>query len=192
MLSLDKGNASVSKIIDANIPDAKAKGQIEPPFPIRRFLKSQNLLFKDTGFNIDFISSASSAATLFSVLEKEKVDGVIAFDKSLYEEIQTKWEKGHSRLETLRKLESAIDNKQILFAFNDQNLQNIFTANNWSSSLWDARANGEEVINDFFGINEANLSKNKNSQLLKRKVTYDTKLAEDGKFTSVATLNYTI
>jgi hypothetical protein len=191
MLSLDKGNASVSKIIDANIPDAKAKGQIEPPFPIRRFLKSQNLLFKDTGFNIDFISSASSAATLFSVLEKEKVDGVIAFDKSLYEEIQTKWEKGHSRLETLRKLESAIDNKQILFAFNDQNLQNIFTANNWSSSLWDARANGEEVINDFFGINEANLSKNKNSQLLKRKVTYDTKLAEDGKFTSVATLNYT-
>jgi len=191
ILSLDKGKLLPFEIKDASIPDAKARGQVEPPFPIRRYLKSSNLLFKDSNFNIDFTESASSSAVLLSVLEEEKVDGVIALDKSLYGEISEELKKDQpSYKKILSAIEEGIDKKQILFAFNDQNLQNIFTVNSWSSSLWDGRTDSSTVANDFLGISEANLSKNKINEKIKRSVDHDIKLSKEGDLTSVLTINY--
>lgn len=190
VISMDKGNISNIELKDSTIPDAKAKGQVEPPFPIRRYLKSQNLKFADTSFNIDFINSASASATLLAVLENEKVDGVIAIDKSLYDELDEDWRSNKSRIKVLRKVEQAIEEKQILFAMNDQNIQNVFTANNWSSSLWDPRENHQTLINDYLGVNEANLSKNKNSQRIKRKISYNVTVSKEEDAQSSLTLSY--
>lgn len=191
LLTLDKGKLLPFEIKDASFLDSKIKGQVEPPFPIRRYLKSSNFSFKDSNFNVEFTQSASTSAILLSVLEEEKVDGVIALDKSLYDEISEELKKEKiSYKKVLSKIEERINKKQILFAFNDQNLQNIFTANNWSSALWDVRIDSKTTINDFLGVSEANLSKSKINKNISRNVSQSVKLDEDGNLSSTLVINY--
>lgn len=190
LLTIDKGKSLVSEIKDAEGPDSKSRGIVEPSFPIRRYLGSNNLEFKDTGFDIDFPKSASNSALLLSVLEGEVVDGVIALDKSLFLKIEEELEKESSSYITLlRTIEEAINRKEILFAFNDSNIQNIFTANSWSSSLWDTRVEEETVVNDFLGVVEANLG-NKINANVSRTVSQNVNLAEDGTVSAEVKINY--
>lgn len=190
VLTLDKVNLLPFELKDSALPDAKAKGQVEPPYPLRRYLNSTSLLFKDSSFNVDFANSASSSAVLLSVLENEKVDGVVALDKGLYEKLSEDFKRNASYKNFLEDIEEGIIRKQILFAFNDQNLQNIFTANGWSSALWDARPETGAGFNDFLGINEANLSRNKIGKSIKRNIAHDVKISEEGVLTSVLTISY--
>lgn len=191
LLTLDKGKLLPFEIKDASFLDSKIKGQVEPPHPLRRYLKSSNFSFKDSNFNVEFTQSAEASAILLSVLEEEKVDGAVALDKSLYDEISEELKKEKiSYKKVLSKIEEGINKKQILFAFNDQNLQNIFTANNWSSALWDVRIDSKTTVNDFLGVSEANLSKSKINKNISRNVSQNVKLDENGNLSSTLVINY--
>ncbi len=86
-------------------------------------------------------------------------------------------------------ISDALLQKHLLFVFNDS-LQNIFTVNGWSSSLWDERKESVETINDFLGINEANLGMNNINDYIKRQVLQKVTMAGDGTISEELNINY--
>lgn len=86
-------------------------------------------------------------------------------------------------------ISDALSQKNLLFAFSD-NLQNIFTVNGWSSSLWDERRSNEESVNDFVGINEANLGMNKINNFIKRFVFQKVAIDDSGNILEELIINY--
>jgi hypothetical protein len=85
-------------------------------------------------------------------------------------------------------ISDALTQKHLLFAFKDE--QNIFTVNGWSSSLWDERGDSEESINDFVGINEANLGENKINNFIKKQVLQNVTIGDSGSISEDLTINY--
>lgn len=103
------------------------------------------------------------------------------FLRSLYEAVRTHLEqkKETSYLKVAKAIEESLLEKHLLFAFNDSSIQGLFTANNWSSTLWDGRKEGQNQVLDFFAVNEANIGVNKANYFVTRslgqKVTIDNK-----------------
>lgn len=90
----------------------------------------------------------------------------------------------------LKALRDSLKEKHLLFAFRDKSLQNIFTLNNWSSSLLDKRSQEEGTVLDFFGISEANLGVNKANAFIKRSVSQKMTLNGEGTISGELTLFY--
>lgn len=80
--------------------------------------------------------------------------------------------------------------KHILFAFNDVNIQSAFEINGWSSALFDDRKNDKGIINDFIGINEANLGANKVNYFISRSISQNVSIANDGTVSQNLTIAY--
>lgn len=114
------------------------------------------------------------------------------FLRSLAKAIQEKLgaQKDLPYLSIFKILIKSIEEKHVLFAHNNKNIQNLFTANRWSSSLWDSRAEGDGVVNDYIGISEANIGVNKANYFIERSLSYDASINEDGSVSSKATVVY--
>ena len=106
--------------------------------------------------------------------------------KSIEQSLRSK--KGISYMLLAEGIGLSIKEKHLLFAFQDTSVQNIFTANGWSSSLWDQRVNGENLINDYLGIVEANLGMNKVNYFVSRSVSKKLIIFDDGRVSSKITV----
>jgi hypothetical protein len=84
----------------------------------------------------------------------------------------------------------SIQEKHFLLGFPDTGMQKLFSVNGLSSSLSDSRPAKEGTINDFFGINEANLGQNKSNAYLNRSVTHSVILNTTGTASETATISY--
>jgi hypothetical protein len=84
----------------------------------------------------------------------------------------------------------SMEQKDLLFAFDKGSIQNIFTVNGWSSSLWDSRQENKSQINDWFGVNEANIGVNKVNYFVKRSMEQEINISEQGQVSGVATISY--
>lgn len=98
--------------------------------------------------------------------------------------------KNLSYLKMLEVITNSISEKHLLFAFSDPNIQNVFTINNLSSSLWDNRENNQDVINDFLGVSEANLGVNKANYFIKRKISQNTTIDQEGNILGKLVIDY--
>ncbi len=85
---------------------------------------------------------------------------------------------------------NSISEKHLLFAFPNPSTQNIFTANGWSSSLWDSREKENNKINDYLGISEANLGKNKINKFVSRSALKKLVVSANGKVSSELTISF--
>jgi hypothetical protein len=85
-------------------------------------------------------------------------------------------------------ISDSLEQKHLLLNFKDE--QNIFTVNGWSSSLWDEREKGKEFVNDFLGINEANLGLNKVNYFVSRQLFQKVAIGRDGVISEELTINY--
>jgi len=233
LLTFDDGKMVDFSIHDVYDADGQLRGHVEPPYPIRRYLKLPHLYLRDSNFDVDFAKGASTSAILLNAETGQMVDGVIGIDVSfvknileaigpvyvsdyketvtssnLYELTQSHAEKNFfpgSRqkkdflrslfvamqlrlsannslpyLEIAKSIDEAITQKHFLFAFGDKNLQDLFTVNKWSSALWDERRENPSSINDFLGINEANIGVNKANYFVKRNVIHNVMIDENG------------
>src|SRR5205823_13406788 len=82
--------------------------------------------------------------------------------------------------ELVHRLIQGILEKHLLFALSDVTSQNILTANNLSSSLWDPRAETPGVINDFMGIVDANIGANNTNYFIKRNMKQSISIDGEG------------
>ncbi len=113
------------------------------------------------------------------------------FLRALFESIQTSFGNGKSNYGLLAK--SFLQNlteKHLLFSFSDTKVQDPFTTSNLSASLWDPRGIKENIINDFTGINEANIGIDKANYFLKRSVIQQVVMGGDGKITGNIVISY--
>ncbi len=111
------------------------------------------------------------------------------FLKSLYETIVPKIAGGKmSYLLIAQAISDSLEQKHLMFAFDEW--QNIFTVNGWSSSLWDERKDSKESINDFVGINEANLGANKINNFIYSDIFQEAIIGDDGSVFSETTIKY--
>ncbi len=111
---------------------------------------------------------------------------------SLYNSILSKFtqEKEISYFKLLSGIVKSVEEKHLLFAFSNPSIQNLFTVNGWSSSLWDERKDAPQVINDFIGINESNFGANKVNYFISRSVSQRVEITNEGKIIEEITLSY--
>jgi hypothetical protein len=104
------------------------------------------------------------------------------FLRSFYNSLSTTLNdnKKISYLSLLNVLAKSIYEKHVIFAFNNPNQQAIFSVNGWSSSLTDDRKEENGNINDFIGVNEANLGANKVNYFITRSLSQKVNISEDG------------
>lgn len=114
------------------------------------------------------------------------------FLRSLFLAIKLQMETGRniSYIRIANALAQGMQEKHILFAFSDTNVQSLFTVNGFSSSLWDRRGEAEDRINDFFGVNEANFGVNKTNYFLHRKIEQAVAIDGGGEIRNTITLRY--
>lgn len=114
------------------------------------------------------------------------------FLRSVFNAMKTKLEtdKKLPYVALAKALRSAILQKHLLFAFANPSFQNLFTVQGMSGSLWDEREDDPQIINDFLGINEANVGVNKANYFVKRTISQVVGLDSDGTVTERVTLSY--
>ncbi len=89
-----------------------------------------------------------------------------------------------------RQIGNLISEKHLLFAFPNPSTQNIFTANGWSSSLWDNREKENNKINDYLGVSEGNLGKNKINKFVSRSISKKVSVSDSGKISSELSISF--
>ncbi|SRR6266568_3036436 len=85
---------------------------------------------------------------------------------------------------------TSVAQKDLLFALSDSSVQNVFTVNDLSSSLWDGRTAQKNTAYDFFGIVDANVGANKANYYVKRTITQSTSLNDLGELQTTADVTY--
>lgn len=83
-----------------------------------------------------------------------------------------------------------IGEKHILFAFSNPSLQDLFTANGFSSSFWDARKEEKGRVNDYFNLSEANLGINKVNYYIDRKISQQVTVDNSGSILEKTIIDY--
>ncbi len=96
--------------------------------------------------------------------------------------------ENRSMTKTAEEIGRLIKEKHIIFAMQNPSLQNVFTANGWSSAIWDNR--GEEQINDYLAISETNVGKNKVNTSISRSVVKKVSFNPSGKIKSSVSVSY--
>ena len=86
---------------------------------------------------------------------------------------------------------TALQQKDIAVAFSDPGVQNVFTVNDLSSSLWDGRAVEKNTAYDYFGIVDANVGVNKANYYIKRSIGQSTSLSNIGELQTTVDVTYT-
>ncbi|MBP9719127.1 MAG: DUF4012 domain-containing protein [Candidatus Levybacteria bacterium] len=114
------------------------------------------------------------------------------FLRSLFAALQLKLadQKQLPYLSLANVVTKSILEKHIVFAFPDVGLQQLFSANNLSSSLTDSREKKEHQYNDFFGISETNIGANKANAFVYRKVEQRVALDDVGSIKNTVTIRY--
>lgn len=160
--------------------------------------KATGVIGVDLGFIENILSAIGSVqiadyketvidSNLYELVQKHSEKDFLI---SLYKEIQIKISDGNiSYPELLEAVSKSISQKHLLFAFNND-LQNIFTVNGWSSSLWDERKDREESVNDFLGISEANLGGNIVNYFISRNLSQEVTVGDNGDISSELVISY--
>ena len=114
------------------------------------------------------------------------------FLRAVFTAMQGKLAKTHSlSLSTALPLLEAVRDKHMVFGFADPSLQEVFSVNGFSSSLWDGRKPSDNTILDFTGMNEANLGINKANYFLKRQEAQAMTIDSSGSISGQLTVTYT-
>lgn len=80
--------------------------------------------------------------------------------------------------------------KHLLFSFNNEAIQQVFTLNNWAGNIL-TMPQKEGQFSDFRMITEANLGVNKANYAVKRKIHDEIVINDDGSMTGALTIQYT-
>ena len=108
--------------------------------------------------------------------------------KSISQTLGGKTDKPYFSL--TQEIGKSIKEKHLIFAFQKSSFQNIFTANDWSSSLWDDRQKQVNKINDFIGLSEANLGKNEVNYYVSRSISKRLLISNHGNVSSKLTIGF--
>ncbi|HSX09269.1 MAG TPA: DUF4012 domain-containing protein [Candidatus Saccharimonadales bacterium] len=84
----------------------------------------------------------------------------------------------------------SLQQKDLLLAFSDQGVQNDFTVNDLSSSLWDGRSFQKNTLYDISGVVDANIGTNKVNYYVKRSLSQTTAIDDTGAMRTTISVTY--
>ncbi len=176
-----KGASSISNFLFAETGE-KASGVIAIDLS---FVK--NILNAIGPVYVDSYKETVGENNLFELGKKHKEKD---FLQSLYRAMQTKISSGDiPYVAFIRAISDSLIQKHLMFAFNDS-FQNVFTVNGWSSALWDKRKEDIASVNDFLGINEANLGANKVNYYVFRNISQKVIIGDKGNISEELDISY--
>ena len=135
-------------------------------------------MLTETNSEKNFFPGSTQKKDFLSSLMDALMNKVTASGKLPYEKI-------------INVLLSSVQQKDLLFAFQDPSIQNIFTVNDMSSSLWDGRNYQHNTAFDYLGVVDANLGVNKTNYYVKRSITQSTSLDDIGELQTTVDVAYT-
>jgi hypothetical protein len=114
------------------------------------------------------------------------------FLTSFYNALQAKisGQKNLSYLSFAKALINSINEKHVLFAFNNANEQAAFTVNGWSSSLVQNSLLSSSTVTDFVGMSEANLGGNKVNYYVSRSLSQAVNIKSDKTISETLTASF--
>jgi hypothetical protein len=118
----------------------------------------------------------------------QKKDFLTSFYNAFENTLITK--KNLSYLAFAQGLIQSINEKHVLFAFNNAGEQAAFAVNGWSSSLTQADVNDNSIVNDFMGISEANLGGNKVNYFITRSISQAVQIKSDQSVNETLTISF--
>ncbi len=93
--------------------------------------------------------------------------------QSLFNELMSKISNKDGLIKVARLIPILAHEKQILFAFNENSVQSIFSAQNLGGEYNDYSTITQNTLNDFLGVNEANIGVNKANIGVTRSTIYN-------------------
>jgi hypothetical protein len=84
----------------------------------------------------------------------------------------------------------SLKGKHMMFMFSDSGVQEAFTVNNLSATLWDARTPVSDTFLDYLGVVDANIGTNKVNYYLKRSVQQNATITTKGDLQNAVTVTY--
>lgn len=87
LVSLTSGKIDEIIVQDVYSADGQLKGHVEPPNPIKKYLKEANWFLRDSNWDPDFPSSAEKAKWFLDKEIDVQVDGVISLDLNIINDI---------------------------------------------------------------------------------------------------------
>lgn len=135
-----------------------------------------------------FLLTEKHAEKNFFAGSTQKKDFLNAFFLAFQNKL---FEKKSSPFLLSEALLSSLSEKHVLIAVADPSIQNVFTVNGFSSTLWDGRRKEENALFDFLGFNEANLGVNKTNYFISRTVAQNVTISPTGTVSAKLTLSYT-
>lgn len=184
----------------------------DPDF-VRSAIKSSEIFSLSTKEDIDGVVGMDLifAKNLLSIFDNQNVSGQLITSKNIYQKSYEELKKPSNEymftlansieknirsqdeipvLSLIDALGKSINDKNLIFAFKNPEIQNIFSANGWSSSLYDNRKNTKNLINDYFGISESNLGSESNNSFISRSLSKKIIVLDSGKITSRVSIVY--
>ena len=212
LLTLGNGKITDFTVYNAYDLDKNLKGHVEPPYALRRHLASVHWHLMDASYNPDFRGVAESSAFFLDLETGKKVDGVISVGSKIIakllgkeeENIKIKLSDKNYLAETALSLKKNFKGqnlpkfilseefvntllaKDVILFFNDQSIENVFLAGNYSSSIAENQTSSQNQINDFTGIIETDIP---NASSIGKEVEEKIEISENGEVKSTVTLN---
>jgi len=87
ILTFDQGKLIDFEVQDVYVADGQLKGHVEPPEDLKKYLGEAGWFLRDSNWDIDFPSSGSKAAWFFEKETGRVVDGVLAVNLFVVQEI---------------------------------------------------------------------------------------------------------
>ena len=159
----------------------------------------KNLLAATGPVNVDDYKEQVSTDNFYVLTQKHAEDNFFPgstqkkdFLRSLLNSLLIKLsdKRSVSYLQVAKQIEKSIKEKHLLFVFENSSIQKSFSVNNLSGAALDNRPKGENAINDYFGVIDANIGANKSNYYLTRSISQEVAIADGGGVSAKATLNY--
>ncbi len=179
----------VNSAIDAsNIYQIISENEIDGIIDLNLGFLNKLLALPNTNFN--YSNKKISNDNFLEYAANDKSPSKLNFYKELFLSLSMNFNNNTPYSSLSEIVGGSIEEKEILFAFKDSNIQNIFTVNSLSNALVESRKNEKNLINDFFGISESNLGNNKVNYYISRSVSRELKINENNEFISTAKISF--
>jgi len=135
-----------------------------------------------------YLLTETNAEKNFFPGSTQKKDFLTSLMNALMEKFATEKQIPYGKFAQM--IVSSIQQKDLLMTFSDQGVQNTYTVNDLSSSLWDGRTYEKNTLYDFFGVVDANVGTNKANYYVKRSITQSTSIDDSGGQQTTAAITY--
>jgi len=135
-----------------------------------------------------YLLTETNAEKNFFPGSTQKKDFLRSLTNALMDKLFTEKKLSYEKLAQM--LVSSVAQKDLLVSFSDTGVQNVFTVNDLSSTLWDGRTAEKNTVDDYLGVVDANVGANKANYYVNRSISQQISLNDLAKQKTTTEITY--